>query len=264
MNRRFFLVAIICIGSIIIPGFFGYPPVAATNHLPTSQIKNESFDPTLYQQIKSVDDLVNYIDKSYKGQKKTTDFLNYIASIISLRFYHGYSYYTNHDNWLAAVSGQLLWNDLSAIVLADDILKHPNAACSQQSIVLMECARRFGLDYRKVTFDHHFAVEIKVNNKWNYVDVNQEVVVKNKSLEDLINDKSFFPLYEEKLSQKNVHDVLANPKYGAINSDSANRAALFQTVSGLLSQYLILILFIAQIIFYYWQCKTNESIIARQ
>jgi hypothetical protein len=49
--------------------------------------------------------------------------------------------------------GEFVWSHLSAIVLPEDILKYPMAACSQQSIIMMECFKKIGVDYRKVGFE---------------------------------------------------------------------------------------------------------------
>src|SRR5829696_4847960 len=112
MNRRLLLIAFFCIGVIIIPNIFGYPPASASNNLPENTVIKDAFDPTLYQNLRTVDALVEHINNTYKGQKNSTDFLHYIANVISLRFYHGYSYYSHNDNWIAALSGFVVWNDL--------------------------------------------------------------------------------------------------------------------------------------------------------
>ena len=250
MNRRPLLVAIFCIGAIIIPNLFGYPPAAASSNFSTEHIQDD-FDPALFQKLRTVDALVEYINSTYKGEKNSTDFLHYIANVITLRFYHGYSYYSHNDNWIAALSGFVVWNDLSAIVLPDDILKHPHAACSQQSIVLMECAKRFGMDFRKILFDHHFAVEIKTENKWNYIDVDQEVICMDKSLDELIKEGNFLSLYKTKIPGNEAATILANPKYGEINSEGAPRAEKFQQFAGWLSSYFFVVVFFLQLLMYF-------------
>jgi hypothetical protein len=251
MNRRILLIAIFCIGAIIIPNLFGYPPAAASSNLASNEIISDAFDPALYKKLNTVDALVDYINSTYKGQKNSTDFLRYVSKVITLRFYHGYSYYTMNDNWVAALSSLVVWDDLSAIVLPDDILKHPKAACSQQSIVMMECAKRYGMDFREILFDHHFALEIKMENKWNYVDVNQEVICMNKSLDDILKEGSLLSLYKNKIEKSKIETILANPKYGKVNFESAPNAVKFQELAGWLSSYFFVIVFFLQILIYF-------------
>lgn len=251
MNLKFFLTVIAVIGLIVFPNFFGYPPASAAGHVKISKHLTEAFDPELANKTTSMSALVQYIDESYTGNRKTEAFLNYISSVISTRFYHGYTYYTLGDNWVAAIAGKLIWKDLSAIVIPDDILRHYRAACSQQEIVLMECVRRFGMDYRQVFFDHHFAAEVKVGGKWHYVDVNQEVKAGNKSLEDLLQDGSFYTLYKGKIPASEIATILGHPKYGKVNSKNAPKAELFQQVTGLVSLFFFPVLLCFQLFLLY-------------
>lgn len=45
------------------------------------------------------------------------------------------------------------------LFIPDDIMQYPMAACSQQSIVLMEFFRKKSIPYRKIGFDHYFELE---------------------------------------------------------------------------------------------------------
>ena len=76
---------------------------------------------------------------------------------------------------------------LSAIVVPDDILKYPLAACSQQSIVGMKVLMDKGFNIRRVGFDDpviggHFCYEVNYGNDWHFFDPNREPdeVVLNK------------------------------------------------------------------------------------
>lgn len=259
MNRRLLLTTIVFTLAIILPNFFGYPPASASIAKPIENI-HEAYDRNLVKKINSIDALVNFIDTSYKGKRDSKEFLLRMAQIISLRFYHGYSYYSENDNWIAFLSGKIIWNNLSAIVIPDDILKHPNAACSQQSIILMECAKRFGLQFRTISFDHHFATEIKIKDKWSYIDVNQEVIMKDRSLADLINKGEFKTLYKNKLPGSEIDAILAHPKYGQINSIGASKGYVFQKFTGWMSQYFFSLLLCIQILIYYnYKLKINKN-----
>jgi hypothetical protein len=252
MKLKYFFIAITIVGCIVFSNFFGYPPASASNQIKPKTHLKEAFDPLLSKRITTMDELVLYIDRNFKGKRNTVDFLNYISSVISSRFYHGYTYYTMSDNWIAALCGQLLWKDLSAIVTADDILKYPKGACSQQSIVLIECVKRFGMDYRKIAFDHHFAAEIKVDGKWYFVDVNQEVKTGNKSLEELVGNGTLHSLYKGKRSDEEINVLLGHPKSGETNEKIASHAQLFHQVTGWASRYFFPTLLCLQFCLLYW------------
>jgi hypothetical protein len=250
MNRTFLTVIFVSLGLILIPNLRGYTSgsgtVAAEVHL-----KHDVYDPALFRQLQSFQDLVNYIDTSFKKRKNSPAFVHYIGKVISLRFYHGYSYYSQNDNWIAFLAGKFIWQDLSAIVIADDIMKHPSAACSQQSIILAECARYFGFDFRKIAFDHHYATEIRVGGDWLYIDPNLEVIPENQSLNSLLQSAQLFALYKDKLPENHLRIVLGHPRHGNINETPAFKAYLFQKISYLASEYFFCILFFIQVMIFY-------------
>jgi hypothetical protein len=194
----------------------------------------EEFDTSYFAKFQSVNDIIEASDRHFKGQTKDTlTYFNYVAEIVRKRFYHGYSHYTASDNIFAWLSGTLVWNHLSAIVIPDDIMKHPMAACSQQAIVMMEIFKRKGIDYRKVGFPHHYTVEGKIDGKWQYFDTNLEPNFNNKreSLELLFKNNRIDSVYsvQEKSNHK-FHEGILNPKYGRVNSDPAPRASLFHKI----------------------------------
>jgi hypothetical protein len=262
MKLKYFLIVIAIIGLIVFPNFFGYPPASAAKHAKITRHLTENFDPGFAKKITTMDALVKYIDTSYKENRNTEAFLNYISAVVSSRFYHGYSYYSLSDNWIAAIAGKLIWKDLSAIVIPDDILRHYRAACSQQEIILMECVKHFGMDYRQVFFDHHFAAEVKLGSKWHYVDVNQEVKAGGKSLEDLINNGTLYSLYRNKIPENEIQTMLGHPRYGKINSQSAPRAELFQEVTGFISRFFFPALLCVQLFLLYWYKMKYKKLLA--
>lgn len=81
---------------------------------------------------------------------------------------------------MAAFIAPLFKKGMAAIVMPNDIVKYPYAACSQQSIVGMELFKRIGYPVRKVTmYDNvtqqgHFAYEVFYGNEWHYFDHNME------------------------------------------------------------------------------------------
>lgn len=248
----------ICLSLVIWPLFSSYTHASDSNLLTLSD-NYEIYDPELYLQMQSVDDVLGYINANFKGKTNSNEFINYIALTISRRFYHGYSYYSANDNWIASLTGKLFWNDLAAIVVPDDILKHPNAACSQQAIVLMACARKFGLDYRTVGFNHHFALEIKANGKWHYVDPNIEIIPPKGSVEELMKSGEFFSLYEKKMNKAAMDKILGGIRYGNVNAYPAVKTSFFQKLTGFLSTYFIFFIFFAEVFIFisYYKRETE-------
>src|SRR5258706_13954222 len=118
----------------------------------------EEYDPSFFFKFQSINDVIADANKQFERRERNSlNYYNLIAETIRKRFYHGYSYYNMADNPIAFLAGKFSGN-LSAIVIPDDIMKHPMAACSQQAIVLTEIFKRTGVNFRKVTFDHHYTL----------------------------------------------------------------------------------------------------------
>ncbi|MBC7884744.1 MAG: hypothetical protein H7X99_04680, partial [Saprospiraceae bacterium] len=229
MSRSFLIVALLCTALVFYPVKKGFTYVPADNDEPI-ELK-EAYETLLFHKLQSVQNLIDFVDRTYKGNKNSIEFVNYIGKVISRRFHHGYSHYSSDDNWIASMAGNIFWKNLSAIVIPDDIMKHPVAACSQQCIIMMACATHFGFDVRKVTFDHHFTTEVKVRNKWHYLDPNLEVIPLNSSLQELLDSNTFLKLYENKLGVAGAKYVLAHPKFGATNEQVARKARYFHEIT---------------------------------
>jgi len=216
--------------------------------LPEKQVRQEDFDPVLAGQIKSLASLENYIDSTMKlrsgTQQGNTELYAYIVSrAIRLRFFHSYSHYSLRENWMAALAGKLIWYDLSAIVIAEDILQYPMAACSQQAIVLMELFKRQKITFRRIAFDHHFAVEGYINKQWIYFDPNLEPEFRgtHRSFEYLRQGNRLTELYKNILPVAKIHDLLGHPRYGKVNAYPAPKARILHYTLSTLSHGLWLI-----------------------
>jgi hypothetical protein len=48
-------------------------------------------------------------------------------------------------------------------------MKHPNAACSQQALVMMEVSSAKKSITAKLNFPHHYALEVQLLNQWYYL-----------------------------------------------------------------------------------------------
>lgn len=155
-----------------------------------TRVSDDKFDPAL-SKINSVDVFINFCDSLY-GSKYIASadsgkYANLISEVIQYRFQHGYTWYHFGHNYIANLAAPMLNKNLSAIVVPDDILKYPLAACSQQSIVGMKVLMDKGYKVRRVGFydtliGGHFCYEVKYENSWHFYDPNREPdeVVLNK------------------------------------------------------------------------------------
>lgn len=198
----------------------------------------EAFEPTLVPKLRSVNDVLQYTDSSCAGQQRgSLNYVRFLSRTLSERFYHGYSYYSFQDNWIAWLSGKLIWDDLSAIVLPNDILKHPQAACSQVSIVLAEALKRISIPYRKVGLKNHFVLEAYIDNKWYLFDANMEPQFPKgrKSVAELKAAHELYEGYKGKLSPEKVDYTFSVIKYGKTNGILAPNASIYHKVTAILS-----------------------------
>jgi hypothetical protein len=193
----------------------------------------EEYEPSYFYKFQTVDAIIDSANSHFKlGDRNSLAYYDYIAEIVRKRFYHGYSYYTIGDNPLVFLAGKY-WSNLSAVVIPDDIMKHPMAACSQQSIVLMEIFRRNGTDFRKVTFNHHFTVEANIERQWRYFDTDIEPKFDKgrKSLNQLLATREFDSVYN--YAETNIvwfRKTLGTARFGTVNQPPASRATFFHRV----------------------------------
>ena len=194
----------------------------------------ENYDPSLFYKLQNTDALIHFVDDSIgKENRQTLDYIRLLSRTISYRFYHGYSTYSFHQNWLSYLAGNFVWDHLNAVVLPDDLLKYPNAACSQVSIVLATALKKIGVPYRKVGLKGHFALEANLNGKWYYFDANLEPHFPKgrKSLEELIRNNELYAGYEGHLTQQKFNDVFSAIDYGKPNVALAPNATIFHRVT---------------------------------
>lgn len=207
----------------------------------------ESFDSSLAERITSMNLLQREIGQRALQANISEHQLGYYhiaASVLRDRFAHGYSYYGWHDNWIACLSARLLNKDWNAIVLPDDILKHPTAACSQQELVLIELFRQDGVPYRKILFNHHFAVEARIDSNWYFFDTDLEPHISlntRLSLQEIMNRNLLPQLYQGRIPENQLDSLLGKPQYGNTNEYPAIRARRFQLISRFLSKWLWLL-----------------------
>lgn len=203
--------------------------------------KVERYDPRL-SCINSIDKLDKYVEAE-AGLKQipiySEKYTALLAYIISSRFYHGFSHYTLSENWIAAVGEKVFGNGLASKVDPERIMENSYAACSQQAIVMMEILRRKNITYRKVGFPHHYALEVKISDKWYYFDPNMEPAI---SLEERLHEswngsndklKKYYTKHGNVTWEFGSHE---EAQFGVTNEIPGGKAKIFQSTTGILSK----------------------------
>jgi hypothetical protein len=259
MKRLLYLFQIILIGFIAISLVFTLlqltgdsNPLSKFDYKRPANSRVEDYDPSLIR-LNSLDKLERYCDslslnvaytaKTGEFEKRYSDI---VSSVVRRRFYHGYSYYGFSNNYLSVLFSKLTNPGYKAIVIPDDILDYPFAACSQQSIVMMEVLKAKGFKTRKISFNGkksggHFCFEIFYNQSWHFYDPNMEpdVAVLNKydrpDIAYLSNHPDILTAAYKQYPQEEVLDIFPNYTYGKVNIFPAPRAIVFQKVTKFLS-----------------------------
>ena len=238
MNFKPLLIALAVV--LALPNFFTIDinEQLAYNHA-------ERFSPVLGS-INSIDKLEKYVDNEAAIKKidiHTPEYALLLSYFISCRFYHGFSHWKMNENWIASAGEKITGIGLSCKVQPDAILKHPDAACSQQALVMMEILKRKKIDYRKVGFPHHYAIEINAGGNWYYFDPNMEP---NMNLTQRLHEswkgnndslkKYYDTTWHHNLSFQFGHGQQAS--FGPVNEVPAQRLRLFQSSTAVLSKIL--------------------------
>jgi hypothetical protein len=227
----------------------------------------EAFTPALVPKLRSINDVLKYTDSSCAGQQRQSlDYVRFLSRTFSERFYHGYSFYSFQDNWIAWLSGKMIWDDLSAIVLPNDILKHPQAACSQVSIVLAEALKRIGIPYRKVGLRNHFVLEAYIGKRWYLFDANMEpqFPTGRKSVSELKAGHDLYENYKGKLTPSEVDYTFSVIKYGKTNAALAPNASIYHKVTFILSFLIPLLLMLYILLPFIYPAKKLSRYLPRR
>lgn len=223
----------------------------------------EEFDPSL-QRLSSVSKLEAYCDSLFavvslsdSNVRFEHDYPAFASSIVRKKFYHGYSKYSYTNNYMALVLEPLTGKNASAIVVPDDIMKYPYAACSQQSIIMMELMKRKGFTTRKVGFDGgekfggHFSFEVYYDNSWHFFDPDQEpdrkilAAYNRPGIEFLAKNESILLAAYSKWDSAKVREVFKSYSLGTPNRFEAPNAFIYQRVTQFLSYTMWLFLLLA-------------------
>lgn len=233
--------------------------------------QKEDFNPSL-NRLNSVHTLKVYCDSLYNVTKKSVNddnyertYINIVGSVIRKRFYWSYSWYSFSNNYLSVLFSKITEGDYAAIVGPDDIMKYPNAACSQQVIVMMEVFKEKGFKTRKVGFfgnnkSGHFACEVYYKNSWHFRDptLEPDTVVLNKynspSIKFIVDHPDIIFKAYKNFSKDSSYllDVLDHYSYGEINVFPARKALIFQKATKFLSNTIWIFFLLGYLLSLYW------------
>ena len=217
--------------------------------------QEEWFDPSLMR-LNNMEKLQAFCDSVYGqkdiGENDSAHYANMTGKIMRLRFYHGYSYYNLGQNFLGWALAPIIHRDLSAIVIPNDILKHPNAACSQQSIVGMQLLQKKGFKVRKVGFydpavqSGHFCFEVFYGDKWHFFDPDKEPELEilerynRPSIQEITSNFGLLDSVYRKEDSTVRRGYLLKYTYGDVNTFPAKKARIYQYATMVLSYTLFL------------------------
>jgi hypothetical protein len=244
--------------------FFSFWAVKTSQGYPVYDQK-EDFDPSL-ERLNSISAATAYCDSLYNekpgkedGASFEQEYSNIVYTVICKRFYHGYSNYDNRTNFMAVWTKKITpYYLLKAVVIPDDILHYPFAACSQQCIVMMELLKKKGITTRAVLFDGkesgHFCMETFFNGAWHLFDPDMEpdMAVLDKygqpSIAFLANHPDIFYQAYRAYPKGKMKDLLDNRGYTEANVFPAPHLYLFQQVTKFLSYTIWMFFFLAFIL----------------
>jgi len=203
----------------------------------------EEFSPALTY-IRSLDKLEQHTDSIAAVQhipQGSADYFILLESVIAERFYHGFSHYRLNHNWIAAVSERLIGYGLACKVDPEDILQSKAGACSQQAAVMMAIAKRKHVDYRSIGFPHHYAMEVKVNGSWYFLDPNMEPrISKEQRMQESWHGRSDeLKQFYDTSQHGNMEYAFGNglqPNFGSVNANPAPHLKIFHSITWLLSR----------------------------
>jgi hypothetical protein len=195
-------------------------------------ISGEKYSASL-KRLDNVEKLENYVDSLCleKGVKHFSQAEVEIANnVIEERFYHGYCNYSLTDNPVTFLAGKFIWDHMSAIVIPDDILKYPRAACSQQALVMMELLKNMGYNVRKLGLVGHFIMEVNYDDSWHIYDPNKETYYQGLShdkIQQYFNNGTSTKVYAPGMTQAETIKMFSATYLGKTNEFPAKNIRLF-------------------------------------
>jgi len=238
----------------------------------------EAFDPSLMR-LSTVSRLKEYCDSLFKvtnitnsSDKYELNYTNIVGGVVRKRFYWGYSCYSFNNNYMAVLFSKFTHWGYAATVIPDDILKNPNAACSQQSIVMMEVMKKKGFITRKIGFFGnnkfgHFAFEVYYKNSWHFHDptLEPDTALLNKYGRPDFKFIAEHPdilltAYKETHKDKSLLlDVFSHYSYGKPNSFLAPNAFIFHKITKILSNIIWIFFLVGYFVVKYLRKRPPRS-----
>jgi hypothetical protein len=219
-------------------GNFAKPAYVSDQVIPPPE--EDEFDSSLLY-LNTISKLGDYCDSFYQANLSKRTFPGIVSEVLRKKFYHNYSYYNINSNPLGVMMAPIIGKGLTAVVIPDDIVKYPYAACSQQSIVGMEIFKSRRFPVRKVsmldtvTNAGHFAYEVYYEKSWHFFDTDQEPDAqllreyKRPSTAFLAaNPELVLEAYCKQKDPQVSKRLIMNHKLGPVNKFPAPNAYLFQ------------------------------------
>lgn len=228
---------------------------------------HESYDEKM-NTLNDLNQIILYTDSIFKLQNievksDTSAYVFYLSETIKNRFQFGLAHYNISYNWIASILGKFFWPHFSAIVKPNDILKHSNGLCSQQTIVFLEALKLKNIPFRSIGFGKkegpgHFLCEVYYNSSWHLYDVTKEpswnkIKKQHESLNYYLNNRdSLYKIYEDIVSPGLIDLYVSEIKIGEVNKFPASNMLLFHFITyslTLIIPSILIILFIKQFLF---------------
>ena len=247
-----------------------------------SSIKNTNSHKELFNielsRFQTIDDITAHIDGIYSATYSSSNidtfaYVKITSDVIKKRFFHGLSQYSFKENWIAALSGKILWNHLSAIIEPDDILNYNEGLCSQQAIVFLEILKSKGIKTRWVGLGYkegpgHFLAEVYYQGKWHLYDVNMEpkwnrIINEHKSMDYYLRSPdTLYVAYQGILDKQRFNKIMEKVEYGDVNEFPAKNMLLFHRITKIMT-YLLPVFFMLMIIMTLFKQKVPAKIIKK-
>lgn len=200
--------------------------------------------------IQSIDAAEAYIRAKLPPESDQAQAADAIERFTRKRFVHDLVQFNFEDDWLAWTAG-LIWIDLRAPVLPDDLLKYRIGYCTQQTIVIEALFRRFNIDFATVGFGSppHALSAAKIDGHWSiyYPDEepNRESVVPFSTLSNpavitkLYGRLPGVPNYGPGTLADQYNRAIRSGRYeiNGVNRFTAPHAAIFQMLNHFLSRW---------------------------
>lgn len=250
---------------------FSFPLLLNTNGLKETKSITESFNST-HTGISNLTKAIIYTDSVYMINSKSNFFdtllyVNTVSDFVKERFYHGLSNYSIADNWIAFIIGKFVWSHVSAIVIPNDLLKHNEGLCSQQTIVFLALLKQKGISFRSVGLGYskgpgHFLSEVRYQGDWHLYDVTMEPEwekVKSKHMSMAYYQyypDSLYLAYQYRLEKTLFDKIMERVEFGKINEMPAKNMQLFHQITKLLT-YVVPVIFL--LLFFWFYKKRLKS-----